>query len=110
MDSFEPVDRERLVSLVASADMCVIDVRPAEEYRAGHVPGAVSVPLEELLDRVDELPRDARIVAYCRGPFCVLATEAVRLLRERGFGADRMKEGMPGWIRGGLPVSVGEEA
>ncbi len=108
--SFEPVDRNVLASMVSSGDLVLIDVRPEEEYAAGHIPGAVSVPFERLLERVEELPRDARIVAYCRGPYCVLATEAVRRLRERGFEAERMEEGMPGWIRGGNPVSVGEEA
>lgn len=109
VDAFEPVDREGLASMIASGSVLVIDVRPEEEYGAGHIPGAVSVPMEHLLDRVSELPKTARIVAYCRGPYCVLATEAVRVLRERGFDAERIREGMPGWIRGGDPVSVGEE-
>jgi len=87
----------------------VLDVRPPEEYRAGHIPGAVSIPLKELEAQLSTLPRDREIVAYCRGPYCVLAVEAVKLLRAQGFQAVRLEDGVPEWRAGGLPVAVGEE-
>ena len=82
----------------------MLDVRPPEEYAAGHIAGAVSVPLADLQRRLSELPRGRRVVAYCRGPYCVLAAEAVRLLRKRGFDAVRLKDGFPEWRDAGLPV------
>jgi ArsR family transcriptional regulator len=82
-------------------------VRPAEEYAAGHIPGATSVPLPELGKRLDELPREVEIVAYCRGPYCVLAPEALRILRAKGFTARRLEDGFPEWRLAGLPVEVG---
>lgn len=84
----------------------VLDVRPQEEYRAGHIPKARSIPLAELKQRLDELPRTAEIVAYCRGPFCALAPRAVRLLQARGFKAKRLEDGVPEWIAAGLPVDA----
>lgn len=104
--SMEAVDREALVARVRSGEVTVLDVRPEEEYRAGHIPGALSVPLEELERRLAELPPDREIVAYCRGPYCVLAVEAVRLLRARGFVAVRMEDGVPDWRARGLPVET----
>jgi ArsR family transcriptional regulator len=74
------------------------------EFEAGHIKGARSVPVEELVERIDGLPRSREIVAYCRGPYCVYATDAVRLLRERGFKVRRLREGFPEWERAGLPV------
>jgi len=85
----------------------VIDVRPPEEYEAGHVAGAVSIPLEELTSRLAEIPRDAEVVAYCRGPFCVLAPEALDILREAGILARRLDGGLPEWRADGHPVEVG---
>jgi rhodanese-related sulfurtransferase len=105
----EPVDRQGLLARVRNGDVTVLDVRPQEEYQAGHVPGALSVPLKELERRLSELPRDREIVAYCRGPYCVLAVEAVKLLRIKGFRAVRMEHGVPEWRAEGLPVAVGEE-
>ncbi|MDI7268368.1 MAG: metalloregulator ArsR/SmtB family transcription factor [Myxococcota bacterium] len=102
----EPVDRDALVDRVRSGAVTLLDVRPVEEYRAGHLPGAVSVPLGELERRLAELPRDREVVAYCRGPYCVMAVEAVDLLRARGFQAIRMEEGVPDWRARGLPVEV----
>jgi rhodanese-related sulfurtransferase/DNA-binding transcriptional ArsR family regulator len=99
--------REDLVSQVRNGEVNLLDVRPGEEYRAGHIPGALSVPLDELEQRLAELPRDGEVVAYCRGPYCVLAVEAVRLLRRHGFNAVRLEEGVPEWRERGLPVSVG---
>jgi rhodanese-related sulfurtransferase len=82
----------------------VLDVRPAEEYNAGHVPGAVSIPLQELEHRLRELPRDQEIVAYCRGPYCAYAPEAARMLRSRGFQARNLEEGLPEWAAAGYTV------
>jgi rhodanese-related sulfurtransferase len=104
----EPVDKERLLDRVRSGEVTVLDVRPAEEYRAGHIPGAVSVPLNELEKRLGSLPNDREIVAYCRGPYCVLAPEATRLLRAQGFRAVVMEDGVAEWRARGLPVATGE--
>jgi rhodanese-related sulfurtransferase len=103
----EPIDREALIRRVREGAVTVLDVRPLEEYEAGHIPGALSVPLKELERRLDELPRDREIVAYCRGPYCVMALDAVDSLRERGFQAVRLEEGVPDWRARGLPVEVG---
>lgn len=108
--AMEPVDRHALMERVLRGEVTVLDVRPREEYRAGHIPGAMSVPLGELDRRLAELPRDREIVAYCRGPYCVLAVEAVQLLRARGFKAVRLEHGVPDWRAEGHPVAVGEEA
>lgn len=102
----EPVDRDALVSRVGSGEVTLLDVRPLEEFEAGHIPGAVSVPLAELESRLANLPRDREVVAYCRGPYCVLAVQAVELLRARGFRAIRMEEGVPDWRARGLPVEM----
>ena len=82
----------------------VLDVRPPEEYEFGHIPGAVNVPLEEIEQRLGGLPKDQEIIAYCRGPYCVLAFEAVAALRGKGFKARRLEEGYPEWKAAGLPV------
>jgi rhodanese-related sulfurtransferase len=105
----EPVDREVLVARVRSGAVTVLDVRPEEEFRAGHLPGALSVPLGDLERRLAELPRDREVVAYCRGPYCVMAVEAVELLRARGYRAIRMEEGVPDWRARGLPVHADDE-
>ncbi len=104
---FQAVDREQLLAKVREGAVVVLDVRPREEYRAGHLPGALSVPLKELERRLEELPRDREIVAYCRGPYCVLAVEAVEILRARGFTAFRLEDGVPDWRARGLPVESG---
>ncbi len=106
--TMEPVDKRTLLKRVKHAEVTVLDVRPPEEYRAGHIPGAISVPLKELKTRLSALPRDQEIVAYCRGPYCVLAVDAVKLLRSHGFAAVRMEDGVPEWRAEGLPVTVGE--
>ena len=85
----------------------MLDVRPPQEYRAGHIRGAVSIPLEELEGRLAELPREQDIVAYCRGPYCVLAVQAVEILRRHGYTARRLQDGFPEWRSEGLPVEVG---
>lgn len=108
-DGLEPVERAELLRRARAGDVVVIDVRPPEEYAAGHIAGALSVPLAELERRLEELPRSKRIVAYCRGPYCVLAAEAVRRLRSRGYRAMRLQDGYPEWRDAGLPVAVGSE-
>lgn len=109
-DRLEPVEPAELLRRVRSRDVVVIDVRPPEEYAAGHIAGALSVPLSELERRFAELPRRKRVVAYCRGPYCVLAAEAVRRLRTRGYHAERLKEGFPEWRDAGFPVQVGPQS
>jgi len=104
--SMEPVNGDALVARVRSGAVTLLDVRPAEEFRAGHLPGAVSVPLGELSRRLAELPREREVVAYCRGPYCVLAIEAVELLKKQGFSAIRMEDGVLDWRARGLPVEV----
>ncbi len=104
----EPVDRVALMERVRAGAVTVLDVRPPEEYRAGHIPGAISVPLSELKHRLAELPRDQEIVAYCRGPYCVLAVEAIDMLRAHGFEALRLEDGVPDWRARGFTVAVGE--
>ncbi len=105
----QPVDREQLLAKAREGAVTVLDVRPPEEYRAGHLPGALSIPLKELESRLRDLPRDREIVAYCRGPYCVLAMEAVEILRARGFVAFRLEDAVSDWQARGFPVAVGEE-
>jgi len=104
----EPVDKRRLVERVRAGEVTVLDVRPAEEYRAGHIPGAVSIPLGELKKRLGSLPKHLEIVAYCRGPYCVLAPEAASFLRARGYRAVAIDDGVGEWRARGLPVATGE--
>lgn len=105
-DGLEPVRRETLLERARAGTVLVVDVRPSEEYRAGHVPGAISVPLSELERRLGELTSDKEVVAYCRGPYCVLAFRAVELLRAHGLQARRLEDGFPEWRAAGLPVDV----
>jgi len=106
----EVLDAERLHRRMQDGDVVVVDVRPEDEYRAGHIPGAVSIPLEELERRLEELPPDREIVAYCRGPYCVMAVEAAELLRARNRKVARMESGLPQWRDLGLPVATGDAA
>ena len=108
--SLEAVEGDELVRRVRSGEVTVLDVRPAEEYRAGHIPGARSIPVTELAGRLGEVPRDREVVAYCRGPYCVMAVEAVDLLRRRGFVAHRMEQGVPDWRARGWRVVAAPEA
>ena len=103
----EAVDRKQLLKRAREGTVTVLDVRPEEEYVAAHIPGAVSIPLGELRRRLKDLPRNQDIVAYCRGPYCVLAIKAVDLLRKKGFRAIRLEDGIPDWLARGLPVAVG---
>ncbi|MFE1314960.1 ArsR/SmtB family transcription factor [Streptomyces sp. NPDC058755] len=106
-DGATPVGREELRARVAAGDVVVLDVRPAEEYQAGHIPGARSIPVDELADRINELPEETEIVVYCRGEYCVLAYDAVRLLTDRGRRAIRLDDGMLEWRLAELPVDAG---
>ncbi len=109
-DELDPVGRSELLARVDDGDVIVLDVRPGEEYEAGHIPGAISVPLDELEQKLVSLPKDSEIVAYCRGPYCVLAPQALELLLSHGFRARRLEEGLPEWRQAGLPVAVGKES
>ena len=103
----DAVERAELMRRARAGDVVVLDVRPTVEYTAGHIPGAVSVPLEELAQRLDSLPADVEIVAYCRGAYCVLAYDAVHQLTASGRRARRLHEGMLEWRLAGLPVDCG---
>jgi rhodanese-related sulfurtransferase/DNA-binding MarR family transcriptional regulator len=103
--AMEPVEGDELVRRVKEGEVTVIDVRPAEEYRAGHIPGAISIPVDELEARLDELNADREVVAYCRGPYCVMAVEAVALLRDKGFAAHRMEQGVADWRARGWRIA-----
>ncbi|MFH0802443.1 MAG: metalloregulator ArsR/SmtB family transcription factor [bacterium] len=103
----EPVDRNALRERVLSGAVTLLDVRPRAEYQAGHIPGALCVPLEELEEHLAKLPEGQEIVAYCRGPYCVLAVEAVERLKAKGFKAYRMEDGVVEWRALGLPVDAG---
>jgi rhodanese-related sulfurtransferase/DNA-binding transcriptional ArsR family regulator len=101
---FQPVDLRGLLRRAKRSDVVILDVRPQDEFVAGHLPHAISVPLSELKKRMRELPREKEIVAYCRGPFCVLAVEAVSMLKSRGYKAFRLSDGIAEWKDAGLPV------
>lgn len=105
-DEFEPVGRDTLLNRLRDGDLTLIDVRPQTEYAAGHIDGAVSVPLDELIDRFSELPEELEVVAYCRGEYCVLAYEAVQMLRSSGRKARRMSGGMLEWRVEERPVVI----
>jgi rhodanese-related sulfurtransferase len=105
-DELEPLTRQELARRLRDGDpLVVLDVRPASEHAAGHLPGAVSIPVGELHRRLVELRRDREIVAYCRGPFCAFAHEAVALLRREGFSARRLEDGLPEWRAAGLAIA-----
>lgn len=103
-DGMEPVSREELLERMRERTVTVLDVRPADEFEAGHLPGAVNIPLDELEERLAELDPKGDVVAYCRGPWCVLSFEAVAALRARGFEVRRLEDGWPEWKASGLPV------
>jgi rhodanese-related sulfurtransferase len=104
----EAIDKHRLIERIRAGEVIVLDVRPTEEYRAAHIAGAVSLPLKDLEKRLGSLPTDQDVIAYCRGPYCVLAPEAVQLLRARGYRAIALGDGVAEWRAQGLPVAVGD--
>jgi ArsR family transcriptional regulator len=105
-DSMEPVSRADLVDRMTLGLVTILDVRPADEFALGHLPGALNVQLNELKRRLAKFDRSKEIVAYCRGPYCVLSYEAVALLRSRGFKVRRLEDGLPEWRAAGLPVEM----
>lgn len=105
-DGLEPVTRAELAGRLQRGEVTVIDVRPVAEFEAGHIAGSSSLPISELEQRLDSLPHDGEVVAYCRGPYCVYADDAVRVLRRNGVEARRLEDGFPEWKRAGLPVAV----
>lgn len=109
-DSLEAITREDLADRLDAGLVTVLDVRPQEEFAQGHLPGARNIPFPELEQRLSELPKDADIVAYCRGPYCVSAVEAVVALRARGFTALRLEDGFPEWKAAGLAIEAAAEA
>lgn len=106
-DDLEPVPARELLDRAKKGLVTVLDVRPPEEYAAGHVPGAVNIPVHELERRLAELPRRREVVAYCRGPYCLMAYDAVALLRKKGLKARRLEDGLPEWRLARLPVERG---
>jgi len=109
-DGVDEIDRDSLLELARAGQVTVLDVRPAEEYAAGHIPDAISIPLAQLADRMAELPAGTEVVAYCRGAYCVLARDAVRLLAADGRAARRLAEGMLEWRLAELPTVAGTPA
>ena len=105
-DELEPVAAKELLARLREGDVVILDVRPEDEYGLGHLPGALNIPLRQLEQRLSELPRKQEIIAYCRGPYCVLSFEAVAELRARGFKVRRFEEGFPEWKAAGLPIEV----
>jgi len=107
-DGLEAITRKELAARLRRGDVTVLDVRPDAEFRAGHIAGARSVPLDELRRTLRSLPKDVHVVAYCRGPYCVYADDAVRELNRRGYRAQRLEDGFPEWKHAGLPVTAGD--
>jgi rhodanese-related sulfurtransferase len=105
-DGLDLVHRDELARRLRDGDLIVVDVRPEAEYGAGHIAGAVSIPIDRLARQLRSLPADVDVVAYCRGPYCVFADDAVRLLRRRGRKARRLEDGFPEWRRAGLPIAT----
>jgi len=107
-DSFEPVSRKELLKRSRASTVTILDVRPADEFALGHLPGAVNITLKALEAKLSQLKRSTEIIAYCRGPYCVLSYEAVATLRKRGFNARRLEDGFPEWKAAGLPFAIGD--
>jgi rhodanese-related sulfurtransferase len=105
VDGARPIEFAEFDELTRTEGVVLVDVRPESEFAAGHVDGAVNIPTADLADRMAELPKDARIVAYCRGPYCVLAATAAHRLREAGFAASRLAAGYPDWAQSGRPIA-----
>lgn len=105
-DDLEPIPAAELVKRSKLGLVTVLDVRPAKEFAAGHLPGAINVPVEDLAKRLRKLPKGREVIAYCRGPYCLLSVDAVTLLRTKGFKARRLEDGFPEWKASGLPVEA----
>ena len=103
----DQIGHEELAERIAGGDVVVVDVRPSAEYAAGHIAGAVSIPIDDLANHVKSLPSRVDVVAYCRGPYCVFADDAVRMLRRRGRTAQRLQDGFPEWRSTGRPIEIG---
>jgi rhodanese-related sulfurtransferase/DNA-binding transcriptional ArsR family regulator len=103
-DQLEPILRNELVRRVDAGEVTLIDVRPETEYNSGHLPQAINIPIYSIKKQLDTLPRNKEVIAYCRGPYCVLAFDAIELLRAQGFKARRLEDGFPEWKLQGLPV------
>jgi rhodanese-related sulfurtransferase/DNA-binding transcriptional ArsR family regulator len=106
----QPVPMADLLKLARSGKAVILDTRPANEYLAGHIPGAISVPVEEFRQHLKKLPKDKEYVAYCRGPYCIYADQAIEMLQAKGRKAKRLEEGFPEWRAAGFPVAVGADA
>jgi rhodanese-related sulfurtransferase/DNA-binding transcriptional ArsR family regulator len=104
----DSISREELLERLSAGSVTLLDVRPAEEYALGHLPGALNIPTEELMQRLSELPRDQEIVAYCRGPYCIFSTTAASRLRAKGFHVRRLAAGFPDWKAAGLEVEAAQ--
>lgn len=109
-DTLEPVDSAELATRTRKGMVTVLDVRPPEEFAAGHLPGAINVPINELAKRLKELVKRKEVVAYCRGPYCLMSFDAVELLRAKGYKARRLDGGLPEWRSAGLPVESASSA
>ena len=109
-DGLDTIGRDELARRIRGGDIVILDVRPETEFSSGHIAGATSVPISELRKHIKALPKDADVVAYCRGPYCVYADDAVRELNRRGYRARRLVDGFPEWKRAGLPIASGEGA
>lgn len=108
-DELEPIGRDELLRRARSGDVVLLDLRPRDEYEAGHIPGAISIPVEDLEQQLALLPPGAEIVAYCRGPYCVMAPRGIALLRRHGYRVRRFEDGVSEWRLAGLPVATGAE-
>ena len=107
--ALEALEAGELVRRVRSGEVTILDVRPVEEYRAGHIPGALSIPVADLKARLQDLPKDREVIAYCRGPYCVMAVDATTLLRQKGFTAHRLEQGVADWRARGWRVATTKE-
>lgn len=103
-ENMSKLDKKTLLKNVREGEVIIIDVRPEEEYLQGHIPNSLSIPFSELKKRLSEIPKSKEIIAYCRGPYCILSHEAALFLRKKGYKATPMREGMPEWMAAGLPV------
>jgi rhodanese-related sulfurtransferase len=106
--TLDTVTHKELAERLRDGDVIVLDVRPEPEFHAGHISGAISLPIKEITRRLRAIPKDRQVVAYCRGPYCVYADDAVRTLKRRGYEAARLEDGYPEWVSAGLPVDVTE--